>query len=682
MAHNYVKSPSGIRQSETAECLLASLAIFLDISGHYYPLQQYRSVFPGYSSGANLADLKDIADRLGIGIEAYHCDLAALRNFSLPCILHLTSFHFVVLYKVEKNQFFIADPELGAYRLGADDLANQWSGNAVALDLSTLDLAPLKEASHDNAPLIVPKPGKRLVSALIGLNALILVVSIGATLAISQGIDRGYAGNGLWFIALFCVFSLIGNLLAYAKGIVLARASSHGQRQSVLELTRNLLEKPLQFHLNRHRSSLLTANRMFELEARLQHEKVDKIYIGLVVIVGLLLFSLVLNFALGLVLLAGFFCFALVRRLFSNAMKWTTLYANVARSRHLLLFQTVVDNALGLKFASRTARILAELYRKSEILRASALSSTLVLLRVNTLHNLVRMFEYALITAISLYQISQGAQSTGVMFAFYILRYLLDVRYAEMMPVVDAILANRAGLEAAKTLTGAPPEFAPEQLPTGVKPQGAFNITARDLNFWYKPNSPILTDINLTLEQGDFLVVRGESGSGKSTLLRILAGLIPHSSGDLSYCGIAYDDDVKHSLRRLSAIITQEEEIYEGNIIDNISYFDLNTDRNEIRDACKAAQLHDQITKLPMGYGTMISNAGTNLSGGQRQRLMLARIFFQDPDVIFLDEATSQIDGPTEALILDELKARKKTIIFASHSDDVEKHATKVLRLD
>ena len=191
-----------------------------------------------------------------------------------------------------------------------------------------------------------------------------------------------------------------------------------------------------------------------------------------------------------------------------------------------------------------------------------------------------------------------------------------------------------------------------------------------------------MTDINLTLEQGDFLVVRGESGSGKSTLLRILAGLIPHSSGDLSYCGIAYDDDVKHSLRRLSAIITQEEEIYEGNIYDNVSYFDLNTDRDKVRDACKAAQLRDQIRKLPMRYGTMISNAGTNLSGGQRQRLMLARIFFQDPDVIFLDEATSQIDGPTEALILNELKARKKTIIFASHSDDVEKHATKVLRLD
>jgi len=179
----------------------------------------------------------------------------------------------------------------------------------------------------------------------------------------------------------------------------------------------------------------------------------------------------------------------------------------------------------------------------------------------------------------------------------------------------------------------------------------------------------ILKNINLSFEKSKKYGIVGPSGSGKSSLINLLLGLLVPTSGNIYFNDIEISKINLRSLRDRISVVSQDIVLFPGTIFENLKIVNPTASFEEIKEACKKAQILDFIEKLPQKFNTKIGPGGINLSGGQKQRLAIARAILKDSDVLILDEATSALDLKTEkeiTKIIDSL-AKNKILIVIAH---------------
>ncbi|ELY63826.1 ABC transporter ATP-binding protein [Natronococcus jeotgali] len=205
-----------------------------------------------------------------------------------------------------------------------------------------------------------------------------------------------------------------------------------------------------------------------------------------------------------------------------------------------------------------------------------------------------------------------------------------------------------------------------------------------EVAFGYDDSERIVDDVSFEVEGGDTVALVGPTGAGKSTVLKLLLRLYDVDGGAIR----VDEQDVRNvslaSLRRSMGYVGQDSFLFYGSVEENISYGSFDADREEIVRAAKAAEAHEFIQNLPDGYDTMVGERGVKLSGGQRQRVAIARAVLKDPEILILDEATSDVDTETEMLIqrsLDELTEDRTTFAIA-HRLSTIKDADQILVLE
>ncbi len=189
-----------------------------------------------------------------------------------------------------------------------------------------------------------------------------------------------------------------------------------------------------------------------------------------------------------------------------------------------------------------------------------------------------------------------------------------------------------------------------------------------DVTFGYDDDETIIEDVSFTVDGGDTLALVGPTGAGKSTVLKLLLRMYDVDEGSIEVDGTDLRDVTIPSLRRSVGYVSQDTFMFYGTVEENIRYGTFGATHEEVVDAAKAAEAHEFITNLPDGYDTEIGERGVKLSGGQRQRLSIARAVLRDPEILILDEATSDVDTETEMLIqrsLDRLTANRTTFSIA-----------------
>lgn len=210
-------------------------------------------------------------------------------------------------------------------------------------------------------------------------------------------------------------------------------------------------------------------------------------------------------------------------------------------------------------------------------------------------------------------------------------------------------------------------------------------IELKDVTFRY-PTSTIdnLTDINLSLNQGQTLGVVGRTGSGKSTLLKQLLREYPTGEGEIQISGVPIEQISLDQLHSWMGYVPQEQILFSKTVRQNIQYGLDQADDNTIMKAITAAAFHNDLGTLSDGLDTLVGERGVSLSGGQKQRVSLSRAFISNPEILILDDALSAVDARTEAQIIENIRQERagKTTLISTHRLSAVQHADMIVVLD
>jgi len=210
------------------------------------------------------------------------------------------------------------------------------------------------------------------------------------------------------------------------------------------------------------------------------------------------------------------------------------------------------------------------------------------------------------------------------------------------------------------------------------------SINLSNISFSYvKSSQPVLSDVNITINKGEYIGIVGPTGSGKSTLVDMLMGLLPPTAGVVEIDGHPLNEESRSQWRRRVAHVPQKLFLTQDSIASNIAFGvpDAAVDQNHVERCARHAHLHEFIASLPEGYDTLVGEDGVRLSGGQRQRIGLARALYSECDVLILDEATNALDKATELAVVEELLSldRGYTLIAIAHNLNTVTHCHRIL---
>jgi ATP-binding cassette subfamily B protein len=204
------------------------------------------------------------------------------------------------------------------------------------------------------------------------------------------------------------------------------------------------------------------------------------------------------------------------------------------------------------------------------------------------------------------------------------------------------------------------------------------------VTFGYNEAETIVEDISFDVDGGDTLALVGPTGAGKSTVLKLLLRMYDVNGGEIRIDDTDISEVTLPSLRQHIGYVSQDTFLFYGTVVENIKYGTFDADEEDVVEAAKAAEAHEFIQNLPDGYDTKVGERGVKLSGGQRQRIDIARAILKDPEILVLDEATSDVDTETEMLIqrsLDRLTEDRTTFAIA-HRLSTIKDADKIVVLE
>ncbi|MGB5272524.1 MAG: ABC transporter ATP-binding protein [Flavobacteriaceae bacterium] len=281
------------------------------------------------------------------------------------------------------------------------------------------------------------------------------------------------------------------------------------------------------------------------------------------------------------------------------------------------------------------------------------------------------------------YKIMTGQLTIGEFLSFTFLLGLMIAPIVQMSNIGSQLTEALAGLDRTEELMNMTPELDEAERTINLeKIKG--DIVFNDVSFAYETDKEVLHNISFEVKSGDVVALVGSSGSGKSTIAGLAATFLTPQSGQISIDGKDLAKVNLNSYRKYLGVVLQDEFLFEGTIRENIMFPRPNATETELRQAVKAAYVDEFTDRFDEGLDTLIGERGVKLSGGQRQRIAIARAVLADPKILILDEATSNLDTESEALIQKSLAAltQGRTTFVIAHRLSTIRKANQILVIE
>ncbi|WP_158008945.1 peptidase domain-containing ABC transporter [Vibrio splendidus] len=271
----------------------------------------------------------------------------------------------------------------------------------------------------------------------------------------------------------------------------------------------------------------------------------------------------------------------------------------------------------------------------------------------------------------------------GQLIAFNMMVSHVNRPVSHLVDLWQQFIQMRVSVDKLSEMLNTPKENFEDKTSRKTSIEGSICIVG--LKFKYQPNSPFtLNGLNIFINQGEHVGIVGPSGSGKSTLTKLIQRLYLPSSGSIYIDDNQLDSIDPMLIRENIGVVLQENYLFNRTVRQNIALKNSVTSLSEVIEVAKLAGAHDFIVKLPLGYDTLISEAGSSLSGGQKQRIAIARALIGNPKILIFDEATSALDDESQSIIKNNMSKiiKGRTVITVAHRLSTVKDCDRIITLE
>ena len=687
-----MKKQVKIKQRDITDCGAACLA---SIAAHYrlkMPVSRIRQYAGTDKRGTNVLGLIEAAEKLGFQAKGAKGGQEALPKIPLPAIAHVIVknglHHFVVIYKVSKKFITIMDPGDGRiYKKKLDDFTKEWTGVIVLLlpdeeftagNQKTSNIKRFWQLVQPHTAIMVQALIGAVVFTLLGLSSSIYMQKI-IDFVLPDGNTRLLNLLSIAMIAILVFQIFIGAF----KTVLGLQTGQHIDARLILGYYKHLLQLPQRF---------FDTMRVGEIVSRVNDAVKIRVFINDVAL-NLLVNVLIVGFSIGLMFLY-YWKLALIMLAIVPAyllLYWLSNSVNKKWQRTLMENSADLEAQLveSLNAAGTIKRFGLEEYAnlKTEnrfvvLLQSIYKSSLKGIYLANSSDFITKLFTIIILWAGSYFVITREL-TPGELLSFYALIGYFTSPAASLIGanknIQDALIAADRLFEIIDLETEDNSENKAE-----LTPELIGNIRFNNVHFRYGTRAMVFEGLNLIIQKNKTTAFVGESGSGKSTLLSLLQNLYPLKEGNITIGGIDIQYISNKSLRQMVSVVPQQIDLFAGTIIENIAVGDVEPNVQRILQLSQLTGVNEFVEKLPATYSTILNENGVNLSGGQRQRLAIARALYRNPEILILDEATSNLDPASEQKVqqtLEWFKQQNKTIIIIAHRISTIKNADAIIVL-
>jgi len=681
-------------QTEAAECGLACLAMVLGHHGLQTDLPAMRARHRVALTGLTLADLATMAHQENMGTRALRLDIEELAQLRLPAILHWDMNHFVVLKSVGPQRVVVLDPAFGERRLDLQELAQHFTG--VALELwPDPGFAPKVEKTRVRLSQMIGQVTGfwPALSQVLLLSLALEVFALVTPLYMQWVLDHVVVSRDMPLLTTLAIG--FGLLLVVQQGASLLRSwllMAFGTTLSVQwksNVFSHLTRLPLAYFQSRHLGDIVSrAESVDEIQGTLTTTFVEAVFDGLLVVLTLVLMYLY-SPQLTLVAVLAILIYLAIRLLWYRPLYAATEESIVRGARQSSHFLETVRGMRAIQLFGRQDE------RRSawQTLLVSTTNAGLRLEKYRIFYGLMRDLLSGAVAIVVVWlgvrQVMDATLSVGMLMAFIAYRTQFDGRVTGLIDKVIELRMLRLQAERLADIVLTPAQAPSPRHPLRhigeqeAPPPTPPLIEFQDVHFRYADQSPwVLEHLNLRIEPGEVLAITGRSGGGKTTLVNLLLGTYMPEGGQICIDGRPLVQRDMGPWRNRIATVMQDDSLFAGSVADNICFFDARPDLERIVHCARLAALDDEIEMMPMAYQTLIGDMGTALSGGQKQRLLLARALYKQPNVLILDEATSQLDVQAESRVNAAIGALNMTRIIVAHRAETIAAAHRVVMIE
>ncbi|RFZ85218.1 peptidase domain-containing ABC transporter [Mucilaginibacter terrenus] len=683
------------KQLDTMDCGPTCLRIVAKYYRRDISLGVLRNYCQINKDGVNLLGISEAAEKIGFRSLSLRLKPEQLKTADLPCILHWKNNHFVVLYKIRNDQYYLSDPSGGLVTLNQVDFNRGWSesGAGIALMLSPTPNFYTQEHERD---VLNWKTLLRYVSKYRSLiTQLCLSLALGSILQLifpflTQAIvDVGVQTRDLGFIYIILIAQtalVLGRVtVEFLRSWILLHVSTRINLSILTDFLIKLMRLPMSFFDTKKTGDIM--QRMSDqrnIETFLTGSALNTIFS----LINLVVFSVVL-----VLYNATIFVVFVVSGI--GYLVWINLFLKARRELNYKSFdissrtQSNVVQLIGGMQEIKLNNCERQKRWEWERLQASLFRFSVKSLALSQYQQggstLINEGKNILVTFLSAKAVIEGHLTLGGMVAVQYIIGQLNGPIEQMLGFIRSFQDARISLERLNDIQG-----VADEEPVGKEliynlPQDK-SITIKNLSFTYPGagNEPVLKELFLEIPQGKTTAIVGMSGSGKTTLLKLLLGFYEVSAGSITIGDTALSQFSVRAWRGKCGVVMQDGFIFSDTIANNIAVGDDSPNEARLWHAVNVANITDLIENLPLGIDTVIGAEGNGISQGQRQRLLIARAVYKDPDYIFFDEATNALDAKNERVIMDNMAGffKNRTVVVVAHRLSTVNNADNIVVLD